>query len=87
MADAELFDLNATYFDACYHKACDGMDNLHHQVFTEMSDATTHVTLRLAEQTSENMPEAARPARDDRQMRALPQLAPQHGCHGGDVVR
>ena len=85
--DAELFDLSGDYYDACYHKACDGIGNLHHQVFTEMSDATTHVTLRLAEIALESEPERARPVTDDRQMRELIELAPQHGCHGGDLVR
>ena len=91
MADAELFDLNADYYDACYHRACDGMENLHHQVFTEMSDATTHVTLRLAGHLAQNPPEndSEIPRREpnDRQMRTLPRAAPHGGCHGGDVVR
>ena len=87
MADAELFELDGDFYDACYHKACDGLDNLHRQVFTEMSDATTHVTLRLAGTVAENSSERAQPVRNDRQMRELPRIAPHGGCHGADVVR
>ena len=89
MADAQLFDLPVNdYYDACYHRACDGLDNIHFQVFTEMSDATTHVLTRLSS-TAENQETRAlrRTQRAAHQMPERMQEASHQGCHAGELVR
>jgi len=86
--DAELFELSANdYYDACYHQACDGIDNIHTQVFTEMSDATTHVVLRLAEFAPEPGQETTRQDRDDRNLPTHIEAPHHKGCHGPMIIR
>ena len=90
MQDAELFDLPLDdYYDACYHRACDGLDNIHLEVFTQMSDATTHVLTRLSNPPQDNVgTRALRQARSDSyQLPKQIQAAPHKGCHSGEVIR
>lgn len=90
MQDAELFDLPLDdYYDACYHRACDGLDNIHLEVFTQMSDATTHVLTRLSNPPNDNIGTRAlrQPRSDSRQLPKQIQAASHKGCHSAEVIR
>lgn len=48
-AEAAIFGGTAgVAYDACYHQACDGIDNVNQQGLEEMADATAHVLLTFA---------------------------------------
>ena len=48
-AEAELFGGQVREaHDACYHQACDTIENINFEVLEQMTDATAHVVLELA---------------------------------------
>ncbi|MBT6179379.1 MAG: M20/M25/M40 family metallo-hydrolase [Deltaproteobacteria bacterium] len=89
MEDSQLFDLPTNdYYDACYHRACDGLDNIHFEVFTQMSDATTHVLTRLANSDDSVETRTLRQTRGPAQEHSQHlQAAPHKGCHSAEIVR
>jgi Zn-dependent M28 family amino/carboxypeptidase len=51
--EAEIYGGTAgVAYDACYHQACDTIDNLSAEALDEMSDAAAHATLTFAMTTS-----------------------------------
>jgi Zn-dependent M28 family amino/carboxypeptidase len=53
-------------FDACYHQACDTINNLSTKALNEMSDAAAHATLTLAKSKSGLFEDGSRQAARDK---------------------
>lgn len=80
--EAELFGGEAgVAYDACYHQACDDLDNVDRKGFHQMADAAAHATLTFARDLS-----AVKKARSNAPAPTAPRAAASADGHHGHAL-